>query len=115
MGVNLVVKYQILVISIIGIKKESILNHIYIKDMTIVLNMYTAKPEIGDHKLIIVQINESPFTTTTQIKHNWKNYSVNSLNESLGSCDFNDMIENIWQYWNKFENVLIGIVDKLLL
>ena len=31
----------------------------------------------------------------------------------LMQCDFNYGIENVQQFWNQFENDIIGIVDEL--
>ena len=44
----------------------------------------------------------------------WRNYSVNLLNEKLSSVDWNIDIEDVQDFWNVFENKLIKIVDEIV-
>ena len=96
-----------------GIKKESIIDHIYIKDITNVLNFYPVSPEIGDHKIIIVKVDGSLPKPTFMIKRNWKKYCPELLTSKLAACNFVYNTTNVQQFWNKLENEIINVVDVL--
>ena len=51
-----IIKYPTWSRTINGTIKESTLDHIYVNDATIVQNLYPVVPEIGDHKLIIMEL-----------------------------------------------------------
>ena len=108
-----IVDYRTWSRNINGILKESTLDHIYVNDVTIVQNLYPITPEIGDHKLIVVEINGFPQVPTPYIKRNWKNYNINDLRIRLMQCNFDYGIENVQQYWNRFENDIISVVDEI--
>ena len=59
-----------------GIDKESTLDHIYIEDTTKIESLTDVTPEIGDHKLIILELSESAIIPKKVLKRNWKNYST---------------------------------------
>ena len=96
-----------------GIKKESTLDHVYIKDITNIRNFYPVTPEIGDHKIIVVEIIGSLPSPTTMIKHNWRKYSPELLVTSLSVCNFEYNITDVQQYWNRLENDIVTVVDKI--
>ena len=39
-----------------GIKKESILDHVYVNDISSIKNVKSETPTFGDHRLIIVEL-----------------------------------------------------------
>ena len=56
-----------------GVTKESILDHIYIKDPTIIKNLSSRTPEVGHHKLLTCSINSNPVAPKLILKRNWRN------------------------------------------
>ena len=66
-----------------GSIKESILDHIYIKDVTLVGGLAVTSPEVGDHKLIKFDITTSRHIPKTKMRRSWRSYSKDSLNEGL--------------------------------
>ena len=107
-----IIKYPTWSRTINGTLKESTLDHIYLNDVTIVQNLYPVILEIGDHKLIVMEIIGSPQAPTPYIKRNWKNYNTNDLWIRLMQCNFDYGIENVQQFWDRFENDIIGVVIK---
>ena len=76
-----------------GIKKESLIDHIYDNDISSVLNLKSEVPTFGDHLLLILELN---LTMSIENKcrtiRNWKSYTVFSTNDvstmlnSVTSC-----------------------------
>ena len=50
---------------------------------------------------------------TTQYKRSWKRYNALTLVNQLAVIDWDYDISNVQHYWNKFENDLIRVVDKI--
>ena len=73
-----------------GIKRESILDHVYIQDN--IQNFYSIIPKIGDHKIIIIQANGSLPIPTKQMKCNLRKYTLSS---NLSGCNFEYNINNV--------------------
>ena len=42
-----------------GVQKESILDHVYTSDVTNIVDLYSVNPDIGDHKIIIIDFRGS--------------------------------------------------------
>ena len=71
------------------------------------------KPFFGDHLLVsfaVDLVREPPVEST---RRDWRGYSENKLCEILGNINWNIGIENVQEYWNVFENMIINVVDKL--
>ena len=96
-----------------NVKKESILDHIYVQDPTIIENITHKIPLIGDHKLIMFEIVFMPEKITPTLKRNWHHYSKNKLLNLLSNTDLNFEADQVQAYWNKFEQTINPIVDKL--
>ena len=47
-------------------------------------------------------------------RRDWRKYSKDSLLAGLGNVDWNIEEETVQDYWNVFENKLIGVVDLLI-
>ena len=94
-----------------GIDKESILDHIYVKDTTKIVAIENIDPEIGDHKIIIMELSDAAVTPSKIIKRSWKNYSCDKLNEGLSGCVFDYSITNVQHFWNNLENQIVNVID----
>ena len=68
---------------------ESILDHIYIKDVTLVEGLTMISPEVGDHKLIKFRIAFVRQKPKMLVQRNWRAYGRATLLEGLLSRDFN--------------------------
>ena len=59
-----------------GIKKESLLDHVYVNNFAAVNSVSFETPFFGDHVLIIVNLNISPIASNTvNRKRCWQSYS----------------------------------------
>ena len=69
-----------------GTKKESILDHVYVNDISSIKNIKSETPTFGDHLLIIVELT---FKIANEAKNcivrNWREYSINSININLST------------------------------
>ena len=45
-----------------GVWRESILDHVYTKDATLIANLRSINTLIGDHKMVIFKLNEKKAT-----------------------------------------------------
>ena len=57
-GLTQVVNFPTWHRNINGIDKESTIDHIYLKDTTEIATLVNITPEIGDHELIILELND---------------------------------------------------------
>ena len=55
--------------------RESIINHVYVKDPTIISDMKSLTLVFGDHKLIIFCIDVIKPKIEVTYKRNWRHYS----------------------------------------
>ena len=97
-----------------NIQKTSILDHVYVNNLSIVNNCGSITPTFGDHLLIILELTLVRPTIKNITRRNWRNYSkqilVNALNPDMFEIDCID----VQQYWNEFENTIINVIDKIL-
>ena len=101
-----------------GIKKASLLDHVYANNIETVGNVFFKEPIFGDHVLALVELNLiSEFSCNLTIKRKWSNYCdaalKNNIAGRLASIN-NDFVNiSVQQHWNKLEQVLINSVDEL--
>ena len=95
-----------------NIQKTSILDHVYVNNLSIVNHCGSITPTFGDHLLIILELTLVRPTIKNIAHRNWRNYSkqilVNALNPDMFEIDCID----VQQYWNEFENTIINVIDK---
>ena len=96
-----------------GQTKESILDHIYIKDVTLITNLTSITPEIGDHKLITFEINSDQPVLKSTIKRDWRFYNKDLLISNLANQNFNMEVNDVQQFWNQMENKIVDVIDIL--
>ena len=90
-----------------NVLKQSILDHVYVKDPTLVFNIYSIDPLIGDHKLVVFEVTHIPQPAKVILKRNWQNYKTNDLLNELASANFDIYADDVQSMWNNFENVLL--------
>ena len=93
--------------------RESILDHLYVIDPNIVHNITMQTPLIGDHKLITFCALGTPTPPNIVMKRNWQFYTKEKLNECLSQVNFDIMADRVQDIWNKFDNVILPIIDEL--
>ena len=93
--------------------KSSILDHIYTSDSTTVDSVTSFSPNFGDHLMVNFNLNLKSLPPTEITKRNWTHYSKTALCNELSAVDWDLGINDVQQYWNVFENLLVNIVDKV--
>ena len=101
-----------------GIKKESMLDHVYVNNFATVANINYCVPAFGDHVLVLVDLNTRVEKSDKVItKRDWSCYSSTNLNIKLQSrllsSDVNWASLNVCEYWNTLEDVIINCVDEI--
>ena len=81
-----------------GTKKESLLDHVYVKNVATVHSVCVKPQLFGDHKLVVVElILKSENETKTVVVRNWRNYNNVTLCAKLAS--------EFEMSYNEFENL----------
>ena len=93
--------------------KESVLDHVYVRDPNHISNLKIVTPLIGDHKLLTFNIAAKPETPKVKFKRNWTSYSKESLVTELRNSNINVETDNVQSTWNLLENYVINVVDNL--
>ena len=95
--------------------RSSILDHIYIKDPTVVKSLKDMTPSFGDHLLIMFNVDgQNCNLHALNKKRDWRFYSKEILHEKLCSVDWNIDIDTVQEFWNEFEFKLISIIDDIV-
>ena len=97
-----------------NVLKNSILDHLYVKDCMLISEIGSIKTEIGDHLLVTFGLMGLPSEPKTVLKRSWINYSKDALLHELSNIDFSLVSDSVQSTWNNFENLLIPVIDKLL-
>ena len=97
-----------------NILKESILDHVYTNDSTLVENIASITPFGGDHKIITFTTLGICQPPTPIRKRDWKLYSKESLIDKLTVINWQIEADDVQSYWNIFENKLLKAVDELV-
>ena len=94
--------------------KDSILDHVYVNNLTLVSNCSSITPTFGDHLLIIVELTLVRPPVKNITCRSWKNYSKQSLLNAFNDVVLEIDCVDVQQYWNNLENIIIGVIDKIL-
>lgn len=94
--------------------KSSVLDHIYTQDITLVNNIQSYKPLIGDHLIVSFNLNEQIPKPKLLLRRNWQFYSKEKLLAELSKVDFNCDTFDVQSYWNQLELKIVNIVDTLV-
>ena len=71
-----------------NVLKESVLDHVYVQDTTIIMKLNSTKPLIGDHRLVTFVIDAKKQQIKPQMKRNWHFYTKEKLLEALAPINF---------------------------
>ena len=97
-----------------GNLKTSTLDHVYTDDVTTIEALFPLETIIGDHSLIMMTIRnvnkESPVVSR---RRNWSKYSKEKLLSELSRYEMNWQIDDVQSEWNKIEQILVEVTDKL--
>ena len=97
-----------------GNLKESILDHLYVKNPTNVKNLILDKTIIGDHTLLMFEFQYCPDPPNRVLKRCWKGYSKELLCAELSKTDFNIQADTPQSYWNQLEQKILTITDQIV-
>ena len=97
-----------------NVLKESVLDHVYVQDPTIITKISSTKPLIGDHKLITFDVAAEKQQIKPLLKRNWHSYTKPKLLQALATVNFNFETDQVQNYWDKFEASLLPIIDDLI-
>ena len=101
-----------------GIKKESLLDHVYLNNIEALRAVYYDTPIFGDHLLVIAELSlgVGSIQNNSILKRDWRSYSNTKLNNHLArfiqASSFNSACD-VQSIWNLLENVLIKSVDAV--
>ena len=99
-----------------GIRKESLLDHVYLNNPASVLNVFNNTPLFGDHSLVLVELTFKPHAEVKSLlKRNWNNYDVGGLNlrmaAELSLVNYKCDLLSVQDQWSMLENVFINVID----
>ncbi len=94
--------------------KSSILDHVYVSDVTTVANVGCTRPCFGDHMMVTLETNLVRPSPKESVRRDWRFYSKEILCNKLSEVDWNIDIVGVQEYWNAFENKLINVVDDIV-
>ena len=97
-----------------GSLKESILDHIYSNNPTLVNDIRSLVPIFGDHLLIFFYYSFSNKNKIITWKRDWRFYSKEALCEKMSIINWNINVTDVQHFWNLFECLLVGIVDSIV-
>ena len=95
-------------------RRSSILDHIYIKDPTVITKINYVQPFFGDHVLVEFIVDSKLNAVTENICRDWRNYSKDLLCDKLSNINWDIDVCEVQQFWNVFENLLIKVVDDIV-
>ena len=93
--------------------RSSILDHIYVNDVTLVTNISQLKPIFGDHKLVMAELCSNRPQPKITFRRDWRHYSKDKLNNLLSETEWSNTAVDVQELWGDFETKLIKIVDEL--
>ena len=93
--------------------KASILDHVYIRDPTLIKDIKSITPVFGDHRLIMIDIDEVKPKPIVVYRRDWRHYSKNVLSDELNMITWSTEIDDVQGFWNHFESKLINVIDKI--
>ena len=93
--------------------RSSIIDHIYVRDPTLVFNLSFVQPTFGDHVMIKFSINGKRTAPIPVERRDWRRYSSGLLIDRLNGVDWNIGIDDVQNFWNEFESKLVRIIDEI--
>ena len=113
------VNYPTWSLTINGIVKESLLDHIYVKNVTTIFETSFDIPTFGAHAIVMATLNyqcKIPTSIAPIQRRSWKDYSSLVLNELLSIFDALTVLSlnencNVQEMWNILENWITKACD----
>ena len=99
--------------SINNVKKESILDHVYTKDLNLLDKCFTFNPCFGDHLPVVMELEHIITKQPPILRRNWQSYTPAKLCNLLSQTNLIFENDTVQEYWNSLENVLINATDQL--
>ena len=101
-----------------GIKKESMLDHVYVNNVAQVSNVDYCSPVFGDHVLVLIELNlKQPNSDKFSLRRDWSRYQSNIFgdNVSIGMnySGINWSVLNVSDHWNALEDIIINVIDEM--
>ena len=101
-----------------GVKKESMLDHVYVRNFASVFNVTFSVPVFGDHVLVLIELNAKHTVNNETIQRRaWSSYLPIEMNNvllnNLNANNVNLSDLNVQDCWNTIENIIINTVDKV--
>ena len=97
-----------------GTRKESLLDHVYVDDISLIQNLSYNEPTFGDHLLVITElILRNVVEQKTITRRDWRNYTRMGLICNLLFRDGLDTL-NVQAMWNSIEHSIIVAADVLM-
>jgi hypothetical protein len=94
--------------------KNSILDHIYCTDNTVVGSIIYKDTIYGDHKMVIMGTSNGRIKSDYKIRRrSWRTYSMEVLLQNLNQVEWRTDIDSIQETWNSYEQEILTIVDKI--
>ena len=94
-----------------GTRKESLLDHVYVDDISLIQNLSYNEPTFGDHLLVITElILRNVVEQKTITRRDWRNYTRMGLICNLLFRDGLDTL-NVQAMWNSIEHSIIVATD----
>ena len=97
-----------------NVLKNSILDHVYTNNVTLIKNILPKDPIGGDHLIVTFEIEETKAIGTFEFKRNWKLYSKDKLIKKLLDVKWDNEIICVQSFWNSFEHNLVSVIDDLV-
>jgi hypothetical protein len=93
---------------------ESILDHVYTNNCSLIESVEEADYLLGDHSPVVVTLMKTHKNKASMMTiRDWKKYSPQLLLESLAECNWEISLEGVQDYTDELEHRIMTIVDKL--
>ena len=94
--------------------KQSILDHVYVKDYYTIRELSLVWPVFGDHAVVMFNLSHEKEREESTIRRDWRGYSPELLCTKLHQLDWEFKSDSVQDFWNEFENQLINLVDEIV-
>ena len=84
-----------------NVLNESTIDHVYIKDPTLVGGVHSVKPLFGDHLLICITIRLEKGVNELSIRRDWRKYSKGVLLNELALIEWTTDFDNVQNIYLK--------------
>jgi endonuclease/exonuclease/phosphatase family metal-dependent hydrolase len=98
-----------------GNLRQSIIDHVYVDNQTLVEYVEEVSVTIGDHVPVLVSLKcKTKTEKRTVYIRNWKDYTKENLEQELAKEDWNIRADSSEDFSNIFENKLLGVLEHII-